>query len=137
MFYCDETETDRTDNGLAGRPVDIINRNQRLPATEPATAGKMSENERGETGHYATAEMTGPGDRFMGGVKKWPGPLNRVIKCRYFKQRLDPNVRELYLPDSLEFSSSELAWKFVRPFGDCFLADINKLWRESRSRVIF
>lgn len=33
------------DNGLAGRPVDIINRNQRLPATEPRPdAGKMSEN---------------------------------------------------------------------------------------------
>lgn len=62
------------------------------------------------TEHYATAGMTGSGDRFMG-VKKWPGPLNRVIKCRYFKQQSELEcASELYLRRD---TSSKLTWKFL------------------------
>lgn len=53
------------------------------------------------------------------GVKKWPGPLNRVIKCRYFKQQSELEcASELYLHED---TSSKLTWKLL---GNCFLADI-------------
>lgn len=60
--------------------------------------------------HYATAEMTGSGDRFMG-VKKWPGPLNRVIKCRYFKQRSELECASELYPHEHEFKTR--SWKFL------------------------
>lgn len=67
-------------------------------------------------------EVTGPRDRFMEGVKKWPGPLNHVIKCRYFKQRPDPNARELYPVPQAHFGVG--VENFVGPLGNCFLVNI-------------
>ena len=67
------------------------------------------------TAHYATAGMTGSGDRFMG-VKKWPGPLNRVIKCRYFKQQSELEcASELYLHggDTGFKTHVEIPWPIV------------------------
>lgn len=50
------------------------------------------------------------------GVKKWPGPLNRVIKCRYFKQQSELEcASELYLHggDTGFKTHVEIPWPIV------------------------
>ena len=54
------------------------------------------------------------GDRFMGGVKKWPGPSNRVIKCRYFKQLDSTPMPVNYIPTRFSSFSLQPARRKIR-----------------------
>lgn len=76
--------------GLPEQPVDIINRNQRsLPSQRGAASWKRQVRINAEGGALCNRRDDGTEGQVYGGVKKWPGPLNRVIKCRHFKQRFN------------------------------------------------